>query len=272
MSILADDLKHRIITLLALCSLILPSCVFRPSIDEQGNITVRSANKLMRSHGMRQFEKMKRDKVISTDPRYTKPVVRVAERLKKVILLPNAEWEFVVFEDPSPNAFALPGGKVGVNTGIYQIVGNDHQSDAIMAAVLGHEISHTAAAHAQQRIYHALALALVGYIAWSAMDANDVEDPEYAIAGFALTAYMAQALPFSRKQEYESDKMGAVYMAKAGYDPRASIELWKRLRDYHEVNGGQHPEFLRTHPHDDSRIEALEAFMPVALSFYRRAK
>ncbi len=272
MSTLIDDLKHRIITLLALCTLVLPSCAFRPSIDEQGNITVRSANKLMRSHGMRQFEKMKQEKATSSDRRYTQPVARVADRLKKVILLPNAEWEFVVFEDPSPNAFALPGGKVGVNTGIFQIVGNDHQSDAILAAVLGHEISHTAAAHAQQRIYHAIALVMGGYITWAAMDSNDVEDPEYAIAGFALAAYVAQALPFSRKQEYESDKMGAVYMAKAGYDPHASIELWKRLRDYHEINGGQHPEFLRTHPQDDSRIEALEAFMPVAMRYYNADK
>ena len=119
---------------------------------------MRTANKLMRSHGVRQFEKMKRKKVISTDPRYTEPVARVAERLKQVIILPNAEWEFVVFEDLSPNAFALPGGKVGVNTGLFQIIGDDHQADAILAAILGHEISHITAAHAQQRILHALAL------------------------------------------------------------------------------------------------------------------
>ena len=79
----------------------------------------------MRSHGARQFEKMKRKKVISTDRRFTEPVARVAERLKQVIMLPKAEWEFVVFEDLSPNAFALPGGKVGVNTGLFQIIGDD---------------------------------------------------------------------------------------------------------------------------------------------------
>lgn len=233
---------------------------------------MRTANKLMRSHGSRQFEKMKRNKTICNNPRFTDPVSRVADRLKEVIIIPHAEWEFVVFEDPSPNAFALPGGKVGVNTGIFQIVGHDDDSDAILAAVLGHEISHTAAAHAQQRIYNAIALIMAGHLLWYAMDSNDIDNPEYALAGYALAGYLSQALPFSRKQEYESDKMGAVYMAKAGYDPWASVELWKRLRDYHHINGGQHPEFLRTHPHDDSRIEALEDFMPVALRFYNREK
>ncbi len=265
-------MKRSLLILLALFTLALQSCVFRPSIDEQGNITVRTANKLMRSHGARQFEKMKRDKAISTDPRYTEPVARVAERLKEVITLPHAEWEFVVFKDLSPNAFALPGGKVGVNTGLFQIIGDDYRADAILAAILGHEISHTTAAHAQQRILHAMALIAAGQLLWFSLDTNDIDNPEYALAGFALTGYLADALPFSRKQEYESDKMGAIYMAQAGYDPRASIELWKRLRDYHRINGGQHPEFLRTHPHDDSRIEALEAFMPVALRFYQSSK
>ena len=265
-------MKRSSLILIALFALALQSCVFRSSIDEQGNITVRTANKLMRSHGVRQFEKMKRKKVISTDPRYTEPVARVAERLKQVIILPNAEWEFVVFEDLSPNAFALPGGKVGVNTGLFQIIGDDHQADAILAAILGHEISHTTAAHAQQRIINAVALIAVGQLLWSSLDSSDIDNPEYALAGFALAGYLAEALPFSRKQEYESDKMGAVYMAQACYNPRASIELWKRLGDYHRIHGGQQPEFLRTHPHDDSRIEALEAFMPVALRFYESSK
>lgn len=255
--------------LTALTALVLQSCVFGPAIDDQGNISVRSPSKIMRSHGVRQFEKMKRDKLISTDPRYIEPVQRVAARLKEVIIIPGAEWEFVVFEDHSPNAFALPGGKVGVNTGIFRIVGEDDQSEAILAAVLGHEISHTVAAHAEQRLYRAAAFILCGQLLWYSMDSNDIDHPEHALAAYALVGYLADSLPFSRKQEYESDKMGAVYMARAGYDPRASIELWRRLRNYHNLHGGQKPEFLRTHPQDHSRIEALEQFMPVALRHYQ---
>ena len=262
-------MKRSFSILIALAALTLQSCVFGPAIDDQGNITVRSSNKLMRSHGISQFEKMKRKKTISTDPRYIDPVERVAKRLKEVIIMPNAEWEFVVFEDHSPNAFALPGGKVGVNTGIFRIVGEDENSDAILAAVLGHEISHTAAAHAEQRLYRAMTLIFLGNLLWYSLDYNDINHPEYALAAYALAGYMADALPFSRKQEYESDKIGAVYMAKAGYDPRAAIELWRRLRNYHNLHGGQKPEFLRTHPQDDSRIEALERFMPVALRYYQ---
>ena len=263
-------MKHSLPTLIALAALVFQSCAYRPVIDDQGKITVRSPHKIMRSHGIRQFEKMKRKKVICTDPRYTKPVERVANRLKKVIIIPNAEWEFVVFEDHSPNAFALPGGKVGVNTGIFRIVGNDAQSDAILAAVLGHEISHTAAAHAEQRLYRAMGIILLGQLLWYSLDHQDIDHPEYALAGFALGGYLADALPFSRKQEYESDKIGAIYMAKAGYNPKASIELWRRLKNYHNLHGGQKPEFLRTHPQDESRIDALKEFMPIALRYYSK--
>jgi predicted Zn-dependent protease len=263
-------LKHSLPILITLACLAFPSCAFKPAIDDQGNIAVRSPSKIMRCHGIRQFEKMKRKKDISTDPRYTVPVERVAARLKKVIIIPNAEWEFVVFEDHSPNAFALPGGKVGVNTGIFRIVGNDDDSDAILAAVLGHEISHAAAAHAEQRLYRAAGLILLSQVLWYSLDYNDIDHPEYALGAFALAGYLADALPFSRQQEYESDKMGAIYMARAGYDPRASIELWRRLRNYHNLHGGQKPEFLRTHPQDDSRIIALERFMPIALSQWKK--
>ena len=263
-------MKSSHLILIALAALIVQSCTFRSALDDHGNIVVRSPSKIMHSHGIREFEKIKRKKVICTDPRYTKPVQRVAERLKKVIIIPNAEWEFVVFEDHSPNAFALPGGKVGVNTGIFRIVGNDDQSDAILAAVLGHEISHTTAAHAEQRLYRAMGLILFGQLLWYSLDYNDIDHPEYALAAFALGGYLADALPFSRKQEYESDKIGAIYMAKAGYDPRASIELWRRLENYHNLHGGQKPEFLRTHPQDASRIEALKKFMPIALRYYSK--
>ena len=258
-------MKPLLLILITLATLAFQSCAFKPAIDDQGNITLRNPSKMMRNHGIRQFEKLKRTRVICNDPRYTIPVQRVAKRLKEVIILPGAEWEFVVFEDHSPNAFALPGGKVGINTGIFRIVGDDERSDAILAAVLGHEISHTVAAHAEQRLYRAAAFIFCCQLLWYEMDSNDIEHPEHALAAFALVGYLADSLPFSRKQEYESDKMGAVYMAKAGYDPRASIELWKRLENYHNLHGGQKTEILRTHPQDTSRIQALERFMPIAL-------
>ena len=244
------------------------SCAYQPAIDAEGNVTVRKPNALMRNHGIREFKQLKKNKKTSNDPRYTERVNRVAKRLCKVIDMPGAEWEFVVFKDHSANAFCLPGGKVGINTGLFHIIGDD---DALLAAVLGHEISHATANHAEYRMYRAIGLFVGGALLWHTLDHNDVEHPEVGIAAYTLAAYLIDSLPFSRKQEHESDKMGAIFMAKAGYDPRKSIKLWRLLKNHHHHHGGQKPEFLRTHPHDKTRIQALENFMPIAMRHYREA-
>ena len=223
----------------------------------------------MRSNGIHQFEHLKRTKKITTDPRYTDRVNRVATRLRKVIDLPGAEWEFVVFKDNSANAFCLPGGKVGINTGVFQITGND---DALLAAVLGHEISHATANHAGQRMYRVFLHLITGAFIWHAMEENGVDHANETIATYAMAAYVFDNLALSRRQEYESDKMGAIFMAKAGYDPRKSVLLWKLLKSHHFTHGNQKPEFLRTHPHDATRIKELEKFMPVAMRVYRASK
>lgn len=260
-------LRHFSFLLLAACGL--ASCAFRPTIDDAGHVTARPPNKMVKAHGSWQFERIKKQKEICHDPQFTQPVERVAKRLKKVIEMPDAEWEFVIFKDSSPNAFALSGGKVGINTGLFRII----DSDELLAAVLGHEISHAAANHSEQRMYRAIGTVALGAVLWAAMENNDVDDPGYVIAGYTLAAYLMDSLPFSRKQEYESDRIGAIYMAKAGYDPRQSIELWRKLDKYHAEQGKKHkPEYLRTHPHDTSRIQALEDFMPVALKYYHAAK
>ncbi|BDS08451.1 peptidase M48 [Oceaniferula spumae] len=222
----------------------------------------------MRAHGIREFENIKARKKISNDPKYTEPVNRVAKRLQKVIDMPGAEWEFVVFKDSTPNAFALPGGKVGINTGLFKIVDND----TLLAAVLGHEISHATATHAYQRMAHAAVSIIGGALLYHALDREDADHPGETVVAYAIAVYLLDALPLSRRQEYESDRIGAIYMAEAGYDPRQAVELWRRLEKYHHHHGGQRAEFLRTHPHDTSRVKALEEFMPIAIERYRQTR
>jgi len=263
--------RHFLI-LLILVTPCIQSCAYRPAIDNQGNVTSRTPNKFMRNYGIREFERLKRQKKTTRDPRYTKPLQRVAKRLQKVIDMPDAEWEFVIFKDRAPNAFALPGGKVGVNTGLFRITGKGKKGDAMLAAVLGHEISHATSNHAGQRMKRAIGLTLATSLLWYGLDQNGTNKPELAALSLASTAYFIDSLPFSRKQEYESDRIGAVYMAKAGYNPRLSIELWRRMQAYHLLHGKQKPEFLRTHPRDDTRISALEAFMPTAMKFYHKQR
>lgn len=246
------------------------SCAYRPAIDDAGNITPRVSHPAMLEYGADTFDRYKREHSISCDPNMLGAVERVSKRLKKVVDMPDADWEFVVFRDNSANAFALPGGKVGINTGLFSLLETRDRegSDALLAAVIGHEISHVTVKHAEIRMYRGLAVGVIASALWYGLDQSGEDHPLQGAAVFALAAYLADSLPLSRWQEYESDKMGAVYMAKAGYDPRESIRLWRRLESYRSLRGQRKPGFLRTHPPDKKRISELREFMPVALKYF----
>lgn len=167
------------------------------------------------------------------------------------------EWTFNVIQDDTANAFALPGGKVGVNTGMLNAVENDDQ----LAAVIAHEIAHVTARHASERMSRqALTQAGVGVLG-SALDSQ---------TGAQLMAQAAQLgliLPFSRSQESEADKIGMRYMAQAGYDPRAAVQLWENFAK-RESSGT--PEFMSTHPLSGERAEALRAYVDELMPVYRQ--
>ncbi len=215
--------------------------------------------------GLTEFQKMKETKRISTDPTLNELVQRVGRRLSIVMPLPNADWEFVVFEDPTPNAFALPGGKVGVHTGLFQV----SRSEAGLAAVIGHEVAHVVARHSGERVSQQMlagaAVAGAGYLLHR--DGEDGALPTAALGAGALVATRA----WSRAQELEADRLGAIFMARAGYDPREAVELWKRFaawKQQNTTNGGT-PNFLSTHPLDETRIAQLQHYLPQALAEYK---
>ena len=261
-------IRYWYLLLLCIC---LPSCAFQPAIDKDGVIHEQPTTKVLKNYGLRAFKKFKAGKAISKNPQYNKQVERVSERLKKAINIPETEWEFVVFKDRSPNAFALPGGKVGIFSGLFHLISDPDQerSDALLAAVLGHEISHATVKHAEKRMYRAITTALIGGALWYGLEQKTSESPERSLAAYTLGSYIADSLPLSRFQEYESDKIGAIYMAKAGYDPRESLELWHRLSKHHVKFKKSIPNLLRTHPPDETRIIRLEKFMPIATQVYK---
>lgn len=217
------------------------------------------------SLGLTEFQKMKQTLKISTDPGQNALVQRVGTRLSKVMPVPNAQWEFVVFDDPTPNAFALPGGKVGVHSGLFQV----SQSEAGLAAVIGHEVAHVIARHSGERLsQNALAGAAVagaGYL--MNKDGREGVVPTAVLGAGALVATKA----FSRGQELEADRMGAIFMARSGYDPREAVSLWQRFADWKNKNNaaGTTPQFLSTHPLDEKRISELQRYMPEALAEYK---
>lgn len=214
--------------------------------------------------GFSEFERMKQQVPVSKDPEVNAMVKRVGERIAAVAPLPGAQWEFVVFDSPEANAFCLPGGKVGVYTGILPITKNE----AGLATVIGHEVAHAVARHGGERISQALTMQAAGAALGVATAGN-----EYAgliQTAYGLGAQLGVALPHSRAQESEADRIGLIYMARAGYDPEEAVKFWQRFADYNRRRGGDAGAwFLRTHPLDEKRIADLQKWMPEARAQYR---
>ena len=215
--------------------------------------------------GLSSFEKMKKETPINKDPALNAQVQRVGRRIAAVAPLPDAQWEFVVFDSKEVNAFCLPGGKVGIYTGILPIT----KDDLGLATVIGHEVAHAVARHGGERISEATLLQTGGQVLGAGLSTTDPRWQAIASTVYGLGAQVGLALPHSRAQESEADHIGLLYMARAGYDPEAAVAFWQRFADYNAKAGGAIPWFLRTHPLDETRIRQLKEWLPQAKKEYR---
>ena len=185
----------------------------------------------------------------------------VAETITQEV---GGNWEVVVFEDETPNAFALPGGKIGVHTGLLSIAKNQHQ----LAAVIGHEVAHVLSNHSNERVSQKFAVNQgLGLIQAIAAPQSGIGQSLMALLG--VGAQYGVILPFSRTHESEADIIGLRLIAKAGFDPRESINLWMNMD---RAGGAQTAEFLSTHPSHETRIDDLEAEIPYALELLGQAQ
>jgi len=216
--------------------------------------------------GLTTFQEMKSKGKVSQDPAANAMIQRVGKRVSAVAQLPNAQWEFVVFENAEPNAFCLPGGKVGFHTGILPIC----KDDAGVATVMGHEVAHAVARHGGRRMTEQLALQLGAVGLSVAMREKPAQTQQMAMVAYGGIATVGVALPFSRTDETEADHIGLIYMAKAGYDPHAAVEFWQRFSAV--TKGGSPPEFLSTHPGGATRIANLKKWLPEVMPYYEAAK
>lgn len=255
---------------LSISTLMFSSCATSsgPVVGNDGQVKIVRASNTMMAQGLKEFATIKSKKKVSSNSSYNAQLQRVASRLKQVIQMPGAKWEFVVFEDSSPNAFALPGGKVGVHTGLFPIT----QNDAGLAAVVGHEIAHVTRNHAGGRQKQTVGIGAAGLILDQIAKSRGASGADRLKLGalYGGAATVGLALPHSRSAELEADKIGAVYMAQAGYDPNEAVAMWERFAAYKNKSGSKQPEFLSTHPLDSTRINALKAFMPTAQKEYIR--
>ena len=177
--------------------------------------------------------------------------------------LKNYAWSFKLVKDTSVNAFCMPGGKIVVFEGLLPIA----QTDAGLAVVLGHEIAHAIAKHANERMSQQMVSSYSSSALAGILQNKSQLTQTIALTAFGLGSEYAVALPYSRKQEYEADELGLIFMAMAGYDPNEAIGFWTRMAAH---GGSSVPEFMSTHPSDSKRISTLKKYLPMALKYYKK--
>lgn len=245
--------------LLSACAALLTACATSPTGRSQFIMLPETQIDQM---GLQAFDTLKSDKKISYNPQYNQATTCIANAITQVV---GGSWEVVVFEDKSPNAFALPGNKIGVHTGMLQLVDNQEQ----LAAVIGHEVGHVLAKHSNERASQEMAVDQ----GLNILQAMTVPTSPLGQLGFGLLGVGAQygvLKPFSRTQESEADIIGVDLMAKAGFDPRNSINLWQKMD---QATQGQQPvEFMSTHPSHATRVKDLEQHMPQAMGLFQQAQ
>ena len=220
--------------------------------------------------GLTSFDQVKKDTSVDRDPARNAQVDRVAKRIAAVAGkdLPNAKWEFVVFDSKEANAFCLPGGKVGVYSGILPIT----KTDAGLATVLGHEIGHAVAHHGASKMSEAMAMQGLGELSGAAIGSSKYAQYQSLFMSAYGVGSQLEGLHYSRTEESEADHIGLVYMARAGYDPREAVTFWQRFAEYSSKQGGSStPTLLRDHPVDAVRIKQLQAWLPEAQAEYAKS-
>jgi metalloendopeptidase OMA1, mitochondrial len=211
--------------------------------------------------GVEAYRQVLQNEPVTHDPRYTEPVQRIARRLEAAANRPDLRWEVsVIEEDKTVNAFALPGGKIGVYTGIFPIA----QTEGGLAIIMGHELGHVIARHGGERISQQLGAQLLGTALAVGFQASPYANA--IMAAYGLTAQVGVLLPYSRLQESEADRIGLVLAARAGYDPQTAVGVWQRMA---KLSGRRPPPFLSTHPTPQSRIEDIKTFLPQAMPQFR---
>jgi predicted Zn-dependent protease len=241
----------------ALCTTLvfLAGCVTAPYTG-RGQLMLVSESSEMES-GTLAYREIMRDSVLSDNSEALRLVRKVGERIARAANKPEYNWEFRVINDPDNiNAFCVPGGKVAVYTGIFPVA----KDEAGLAVILGHEVAHALLRHAGERMSQGQILG-----AGLALAGASGINPQ-VLQALGLGASVGVVLPFSRSQESEADHVGLILMAKAGYDPRVSLDVWNRME---RKEKGATPEFLSTHPGSETRIQQLKAWMPEALQYYR---
>lgn len=219
----------------------------------------------MDTMGVQAFGEIKQETPVEKSPSVNRYVNCITEHIIAANPSQQQQWEVVVFQDDAVNAFALPGGKVGVYTGLLKVADNQNQ----VAAVIGHEIAHVLSNHSNERVSQETAAQLLLQLGQIVVDTK-TQMGQGIMAALGLGAQYGVLLPYSRKHESEADHLGLQLMANAGFEPRESVTLWQNMS--RTGSGEQPPEFASTHPSHERRIQDLNSLMSQTLPLQQQAR
>ena len=244
-----------------LITILFTSCVTSPLGRKQ--LVLMPADQVD-TMGVEAFNTIKQETPLETNSQVNRYVTCVANAIIQVSNSPITNWEIAVFQDESANAFALPGGKIGVNTGLLKVAEDQNQ----LGTVIGHEVAHVLANHSNERVSQEYAIQQ-GMELIQAVTNVQTQMGQTMMGLLGVGAQFGILLPYSRVHESEADLLGLNLMATAGFDPRASITLWQNME---RAGGSEPPEFLSTHPSHSTRINDLQNAMNNALSLFQQAQ
>jgi len=263
---------RRMIGLVLSVFMLAAACTRVPVTGRQQLILVSNSTLIPMS--LRQYDQFLKENKLSDNQKDTRMVKAVGLRIQKAVeqyfserglsqLLQGYQWEFNLVEGKEVNAWCMPGGKVVVYTGLLPVA----RDETGLAVVMGHEIAHAVANHGGERMSQGLVAQMGGIALAAALKDKPGETQQLWMTAFGLGATLGVMLPYSRLHENEADELGLIFMAMAGYDPRSAVDFWERMA---EKKGGQAPpEFLSTHPSDETRINNIKALVPTALDYYK---
>jgi predicted Zn-dependent protease len=231
----------------------------------------------MLSSSLTEYTKFLQQSKVVNNTQQSEMVKRIGARIAAAVsqyytskgqaaILEGYKWEYNLVESKDVNAWCMPGGKIVVYTGILPVT----QNEAALAVVMGHEVAHAVAEHGRERASQSLIQQYGGAALSVALSSKPAETQNMLLNAFGIASNYGFALPFSRKQELEADKLGLMYCAMAGYDPQESVPLWERMQKLSA--GNSTPEFASTHPAESTRIAKLRELMPEAMVYYNKAK
>jgi len=247
------------------CILIIGACATSPTGRSQ--LQLFSSQQLAKM-GKVSYEKMGREMEVERSAAVNRYVNCVVREVTSAMPGPadNQTWEVTVYDqDDTVNAFALPGGYIGISSGLLQVAENPDQ----LAVVVGHEIAHVIAEHPNARLSTQYATQAGLQVVDAFLQGKSIGAGNQIMALLGVGGQVGVLLPFSRAQEKEADILGLEYMSRAGFDPRQSIDLWRNMA---QAGGDKPPEFLSTHPSEHSRMQALESHLDHAMKLYRQAR